>query len=84
MKTKHITRYSMPEHKFNGYRVAMTKKGTVFTKYISDIEAGSKEEAERIANKLRDLLLRELGKADDQKACMEKLTEITKEEILSL
>lgn len=83
-KTKHITRYSYPKQAFNGYRVCITKSGTCLTKYISDREAGSKEEAERIAHKLHELIVEQLTNAADKRACLTKFASMPKSDIIAL
>lgn len=73
----------MPRTKFKGYRVSIRRAGSKFERYISDKKQGSKDEAEELAYKLRDLILESVGKAVDKKAELEKYANLATEDIIS-
>ena len=72
----------MPRTKFKGYRVSIRRSGAKFERYISDKQQGSKDEAEELAYKLRDLILASVGKATDKAAELEKYSKLSTEDII--
>lgn len=63
---KHITKCTYEQgHSFNGYRVAMQRKGVVFCKYIS-AKDNNWQAAEKQAIKLEAYLAKNLKKCNSQ------------------
>ncbi len=57
---KHLTRYSREKTSFDGWRVCISKRGYMFTKYISDREHGGEQASFEVARALRDEILTRL------------------------
>ncbi len=60
---KHLTRYSREKTSFDGWRVCISKKGLIFTKYMSDREFGDEQKSYEAARALRDEILERLKHA---------------------
>ncbi len=57
---KHLTRYSRETTSFDGWRVCISRRGHMFTKYVSDREYGGEQGAFEAARALRDEILERL------------------------
>ncbi len=57
---KHLTRYSREKTSFDGWRVCISKRGLMFTKYMSDREFGGEQGSYEAARALRDEILERL------------------------
>ncbi len=68
---KHLTRYSREKTSFDGWRVCISKRGLMFTKYISDREFGGEQAAFEAARALRDEILERLKVAPAQEVIPE-------------
>lgn len=69
----------------NGYRISILRKGSVIVKYITETEAGTMRQAEKMAIKLRDIILKALRAAPmDSKQIIEKYAAMSKDEILTI
>ena len=62
MNLRHITRFTYKYTNFQGWRVAINRKGTTLARYFSDKQYGSEEEARDQAIRFRDMLVDELNK----------------------
>lgn len=62
MSEKNLTRYTRERTSFQGWRVCISRDGTMFTKYVPDRAYGSEEEAKAVAIALRDEVLAECRK----------------------
>ncbi len=60
---KHLTRYSREKTSFDGWRVCISKRGLMFTKYMSDREFGGEQASYEAAKALRDEILERLKKS---------------------
>ncbi len=60
---KHLTRYSREKTSFDGWRVCISKEGTMFVKYISDRAHGGEQGSFEAARALRDEILERLKSA---------------------
>lgn len=54
---KNITKYTIPKHTMNGYRICINRDNTQFVRYISEKDAGTMREAKKMAIRLRDVIL---------------------------
>lgn len=54
---KNLTRYTRERTSFQGWRVCISRQGTMFTRYIPDSMYGSGEAAKEAAKQLRDEIL---------------------------
>ncbi|MDO5451215.1 MAG: hypothetical protein Q4F30_10040 [Akkermansia sp.] len=54
MKNRNITRYTYENTDFQGWRVSIQRCGRIITRYFSDLQCGSEEEAYRQAVEYRD------------------------------
>ncbi len=68
---KHLTRYSREKTSFDGWRVCISKKGLMFTKYISDRDYGGEQGSFEAARALRDEILDRLKVAPAQEVIPE-------------
>ncbi len=57
---KNLTRYLRESTSFDGWRVCISKKGSIFTKYMSDRAFGGMEGSYEAARALRDEILQRL------------------------
>ncbi len=57
---KHLTRYSREKTSFDGWRVCISKEGSLFVKYVSDRAYGGEQGSFEAAKALRDELLERL------------------------
>lgn len=54
---KNLTRYTRERTSFQGWRVCISRQGTMFTRYLPDRVYGGEEEAKAAALALRDEVL---------------------------
>ncbi len=54
---KNLTRYTREKTSFQGWRVCISRQGTMFTRYIPDRAYGGEAEAKQAALALRDEVL---------------------------
>lgn len=59
---KNLTRYTRERTSFQGWRVCISRQGTMFTRYLPDRVYGGEEEARQAALALRDEVLAECSK----------------------
>lgn len=84
-KHKNITKYTQGTHTMNGYRVCISRKGNMFVKYISETDAGTMREAEKLAIRLRDTILRAChDNPGREKDVMKRYSSMEKEAILAI
>lgn len=82
---KNITKYDKMRHTMNGYRVCILRSGSIFMKYITETEAGTMRQAEKMAIKLRDTILKALhAKPNESKSILEAYSALSKEAILNI
>ena len=62
MRAKNILRYNYKKQAFQGWRLAITRKGEKFVKYFADSRYSDYREAFRAAVEARNEILRELKK----------------------
>lgn len=60
MKAKNISRYNYKKTGFQGWRLAITRKGLNFIKYFSDVQYDGFRESFRAAVEARNAILHEL------------------------
>lgn len=61
MNNKNITRYTYESTDFQGWRVSIQRRGRIITRYFSDLQCGSEEEAHRQAVEYRDRIFSQLA-----------------------
>ena len=54
---KNLTRYTLEKTSFQGWRVCISRKGVMFTKYFPDKLYGGEEGAQTAAIEVRDTIL---------------------------
>lgn len=59
---KNLTRYTRERTSFQGWRVCISRQGTMFTRYLPDRVYGGEDEAKAAALSLRDEVLAECSK----------------------
>ena len=62
MNLRHITRFTYEFTNFQGWRVAISRRGTTLARYFSDKQYGSPEEAREQALSFRDMVLAEIDR----------------------
>ncbi len=65
MKIKNITRYTYESTDFLGWRVSVQRCGRIITRYFSDLEYGTEEEALHAALLYRDYIIQGLRQHSD-------------------
>ncbi len=65
MTQRNITRYTYETTSFQGWRLSICRRWNQFTKYFSDRQYGSEEEAFQAALQMRDQIYAELQKHPD-------------------
>lgn len=72
-KNKNITRYTYESTDFLGWRVSIQRCGRIITRYFSDLQYGSEEEAFRHAVDYRDSVFSQMSKRrEDLSAYMDE------------
>lgn len=61
MNNKNITRYTYESTDFQGWRVSIQRRGRIITRYFSDLQCGSEEEAHRQALEYRDHIFSQMA-----------------------
>lgn len=61
MRAKNISRYNYKKTAFQGWRLAITRKGHTFVKYFADRQFEGYRTAFKAAVEVRDAILHELG-----------------------
>jgi len=73
MTQRNITRYTYETTSFQGWRLSICRKWNQFTKYFSDRQYGSEEEALKAALEMRENIYHALQKSpEDPRAVFEQ------------
>lgn len=73
MTQRNITRYTYETTSFQGWRLSICRRWNQFTKYFSDRQYGSEEEAFKAALEMRDRIFSELQRhPEDPRAVFEQ------------
>lgn len=65
---KYLSKFTREYTAFQGWRLALKRKGETYVRYFSALELGGMQQAEAEARKMRDALLKDLENAPDAAA----------------